>query len=240
MNIVVSKNADELASRAAIEFVRLAKEAIRERDSFTVALSGGSTPLLMYKHLLDAAIPWERVSFYFGDERNVSPDEDASNFKGANTSLFRPLRIREDHIYRWKTELKTPDAVAEDYAQTLHKLSPDHPRFDLILLGMGSDGHTASLFPGTDALNEKQRSAVANWVPQLGSWRFTLTYPVINNARNAMFLVAGEDKASTVKEVIEGEARPTELPSQGIQPAKGTLAWFVDRGAASHLTDANI
>ena len=240
MNIVVSKDPDELASRAAIELARLAKEAIRERGSFTVALSGGSTPLLLYRYLIDTAIDWEHVFFYFGDERNVPPDEDASNFKGANKSLFRPLRIREDKIFRWRTELETPDAVAEDYEQTLRKLSPELPRFDLILLGMGSDGHTASLFPGTDALNENERFAVANWVPHLGSWRFTLTYPVINNARNVMFLVAGEDKAETLKKVIEGDARSTEFPSQAVQPTSGNLTWFVDQAAATRLSDVNI
>lgn len=240
MNIVVSKDPEELASRAAIEFARLAKEAIGERGSFTVALSGGSTPLLLYKHLIDPAIDWELVFFYFGDERNVPPDEDANNFKGANKALFRPLRIREDNIHRWRTELETPEAVAEDYEQTLRKLSPDVPQFDLILLGMGSDGHTASLFPGTDALSEKERFAVANWVPQLGSWRFTLTYRVINNAGNVMFLVAGEDKADALKRVIEGEPRPLELPSQGIKPTIGKLTWLIDRAAAGKLTDLNI
>ncbi|MEQ1764438.1 MAG: 6-phosphogluconolactonase [Pyrinomonadaceae bacterium] len=240
MKIVVSNDLEELTSRAAAEFVRIAKEATRERGEFVVALSGGSTPLLLYRHLLEAAINWERIFFYFGDERNVPPDEDASNFKGANKSLFRPLRIREDNIYRWRTELGTPIDVADDYERSLQRLSTDLPQFDLILLGMGSDGHAASLFPGTDALIETNRFAVANWVPQLGTWRFTLTYPVINNARNVMFLVAGDDKAETLKKVIEGESQPLELPSQEIDPGSGKLMWFVDRAAASQLTDVNI
>ncbi len=237
MTIVVSKDPDELASRAAAEFERLANEAIRERGSFTVALSGGSTPLLLYRHLRDASITWEQVFFYFGDERNVPPDEDASNFKGANKSLFRPLLIREDNIFRWRTELQTPLEVADDYEQTLQKLSDDLPRFDLVLLGMGADGHTASLFPGTDALDETQRLAVANGVPQLGSWRFTLTYPVINNARNAMFLVAGEDKADTVKEVVEGDS---DLPAKLVQPESGKLTWYLDQSSARALDRTNI
>ena len=237
MNIVVSKDPEELASRAATEFARIAKEAIRERSSFTVALSGGSTPLLLYKHLLDASINWERVLFYFGDERNVPSDEDASNFKGANKSLFRPLRIREDNIFRWRTEIGTPIEVAEDYEQTLQNLSVDLPRFDLILLGMGSDGHTASLFPGTEALNETSRSAVANWVPHLGSWRYTLTYNVINNARNVMFLVTGEDKAEMLKLVLEGDA---VLPAKLVRPNNGKLNWFIDRSSARDLKQVNI
>ncbi|MDI1240405.1 MAG: 6-phosphogluconolactonase [bacterium] len=237
MNVVISKDADELASRAGADVATLANEAIRETGLFTVALSGGSTPLLLYKTLLDAAVDWERVFFYFGDERNVAADEDASNFKGANKSLFRPLRIREDNILRWRTELGSPLEVADDYEETLQKLSADLPKFDLILLGMGADGHTASLFPGTDALNERQRLAVANWVPQLGSWRFTLTYPVINNARNVMFLVAGKDKAEIVREVLEGDE---DLPAKLVQPTTGKLAWYLDRASARDLEHANI
>jgi len=175
--------------------------------------------------------------FYFGDERNVGPDEDASNFKAANMSLFRPLRIREDNIFRWRTELETPADVAEDYEQTLQKLSPDVPRFDLILLGIGTDGHTASLFPDTEALSETARTATANWVPQLGTWRFTLSYPVINNARNVLFLVAGEGKAAIVSEVLEGEA---DLPARSVHPVSGKLMWLLDQASASDLDNSNI
>ncbi len=238
MNLVVTKDRDELAEHASVEFTRLAKEAIRERGTFTVALSGGSTPLLMYQHLHDAALDWGRAYFFFGDERNVPPDQDASNFRNANKELFRPLRIREDRIFRWRTELGNPLEVADDYEKSLKKLSSEIIRFDLILLGMGSDGHTASLFPATDALNEMERSAVANWIPQLGTWRFTLTYPVINNANNVMFLVTGDDKAETLRRVIEGEPQPNQLPSQAIRPTMGQLTWLVDRAAASNLTEA--
>lgn len=237
MSIIVSKGRDELAAKVAADFASLAREAIRERGSFIVALSGGSTPLLLYRHLRGTSIDWERVFFYFGDERNVPPDEDASNFKGANKELFRPLRIREDNIFRWRTELGTPVEVAEDYERTLRNLSADLPRFDLILLGMGTDGHTASLFPGTDALSETKRLAVANWVPQLGSWRFTLTYPVINNARNVMFLVAGEDKAERLKEVLEGD---TDLPAKIVKPTDGNLTWYLDHSSARDLKHPNI
>ena len=240
MKIVVSKGADELSVKAAAEFVAIAEDSIRQRGSFNVALSGGSTPLLLYRRLVEAAVEWDRVSFYFGDERNVPPDEDASNFKGANKELFRPLRIREDKIHRWRTELETPDAVADDYEQVLRRLSTDAPRFDLVLLGMGADGHTASLFPGTKGVDETERSAIANWVPQLGMWRFTLTFTAFNHARNLMFLVTGSDKADTLRSVIEGEPRPDTLPAQRIVPADGTLSWFVDQAAASKLSDVNI
>jgi 6-phosphogluconolactonase len=229
MNVVVCKNPAELGSRAAVEFVRIGKESISERGSFLVALSGGSTPILLYKQLLAADLDWNRVAFYFGDERNVPADEDASNFRSANQELFRPLRIREDRIYRWRTELDTPEQVAADYQERLEDIGPGLPRFDLILLGMGSDGHTASLFPGTEALHETQRFAVANWVSQLGSWRFTLTFPVINNARNVFFLVAGTDKAETLSRVLETGNEDDNLPARRIQPTQGELNWFVIR-----------
>jgi 6-phosphogluconolactonase len=240
MSIIVSRDADELASQAAAEFAHVAAEAIRERGSFTVALSGGSTPLLLYRYLINTSVDWERVSFYFGDERNVPPDEDASNFKGANKALFRPLRIREDKIFRWRTELGTPHEVAEDYERSLRNLSAELPRFDLMLLGMGTDGHTASLFPGTDALTQTQPLAAANWVPQLGSWRFTLTYPVINNSRNVIFLVSGENKAEVLHEVLDGAPRMIELPAQGVKPTSGDLNWFVDRAAARMLGEQTV
>lgn len=237
MNVVVCKDPAELSSRAATEFVRIAKESISERGSFAVSLSGGSTPILLYKQLLAADLDWNRVSFYFGDERNVPPDEDASNFRGANQELFRPLRIREDRIYRWRTELETPEEVAQDYQERLEDIGPGLPRFDLILLGMGSDGHTASLFPDTEALDETERFTVANRVPQLGSWRFTLTFPVINNARNVMFLVAGADKSETLSRVLTSEPKPDGLPAQRVNPIKGDLNWFIDQAAASKLSE---
>lgn len=240
MNVVVCKDTVELASRAAGEFVRIGKESISERGSFVVALSGGSTPVLLYKQLLSANLDWNRVFFYFGDERNVPPDEEASNFRSANKELLRPLRIREDRILRWRTELESPDVVAKDYQDRLEELGPGIPRLDLILLGMGSDGHTASLFPGTEALKKTQHFAVANRVPKLGLWRFTLTFPVINNARNVMFLVAGVDKADALASILGPNGDPDELPARRVQPTKGDLTWFVDRAAASKLSNSNI
>jgi 6-phosphogluconolactonase len=240
MNIVIAKDPGDLAERACIEFVRIAKDSIRERRSFAVALSGGSTPILLYKRLVDASLDWAQVVFFFGDERNVPADEDASNFRNANKELFRPLRIREDRIFRWRTELESPEKVAQDYQDRLEDMGPRLSRLDLIILGMGTDGHTASLFPGTEALNEEVRFAAANWVPQLGSWRYTLTLPVINNARNVMFLVAGADKAETLSKVLETEPETERLPAQRVRPPDGMLAWFVDQAAAAQLSDVII
>lgn len=255
MNLVISKDPDELASRAADEFVRIAKESIRERGAFAVALSGGSTPTLLYRRLLDASIDWDKVYFFFGDERNVPPTEDASNFRNANKDLFRPLRIREDRIFRWRTELKDPKEIADDYFLQLVKgfeeilsmsdLAPASsggvikPQFDLILLGMGADGHTASLFPGSLALEETEKFAVQNWVSQLGAWRYTLSFPVINEARNVIFLVAGADKSETLRDVLKAQDDPS-LPAGRVSPTNGDLSWFVDQAAATKLSETAV
>ena len=247
MKIVVSKDLEELSSRAAAEFVRIASGSIAERQVFTVALSGGSTPKALYKRLVDSDLDWNKVYFFFGDERNVPPDDEQSNFRMADENLFGPLSIASDKVYRWETDIRAPQRIAATYADSINNFFatptlPSHardselPRFDIVLLGMGSDGHTASLFPNTTALNETKKLAVANWVPQLDKWRYTLTYPVINNARNIMFLVAGTDKAETLKEVIDGNRRPKRLPSQSVNPTDGELHWFVDETAADHLT----
>lgn len=235
MTLVVLKDADEAAERAADEFVRIAKTSIDERGEFNVALSGGSTPKKLYKELLDADVDWAKVRFYFGDERNVPADDAQSNFKLANDGLFQPLGIDLQNVYRWKTELGDPETVAADYAGRIGDV-----RFDLILLGMGPDAHTASLFPYTSALKETARSAVENWVEKLNIWRFTLTFPAINSARNVVFMVAGKDKAEAMHSVLKGEFRPDEFPSQGVIPIDGDLQWFVDEAAASRLKYPNV
>lgn len=255
MSLITCKNPDDVASRASAEFTRIARESISERGAFAVALSGGSTPILLYKHLLDTSLDWDKVYFFFSDERNVPPSEDASNFRSANKELFRPLRIREDRIFRWRTELGDPEAVADDYflqlvkgfegigqtidAAPMKAVGVINPSFDLVLLGMGSDGHTASLFPDTDALEETEKFAIPNWVPQLGAWRFTLSLPVINRARNVNFLVTGSDKADTLLAVFAGEVE-NDLPAKRVHPAKGKLIWFADQAAASKLPETAV
>jgi 6-phosphogluconolactonase len=253
VKLIVSKDLRRLASGAAAEFVRIANEAIAERGAFRVALSGGSTPRALYEKLVTAQLDWSRVYFFFGDERNVPADDERSNYRLAHEFLFRPLSIDPDGIYRWRTEIGGPDAVAEDYRTQIHvgwlkgmepteegqdpvsALIESDLRFDLILLGMGEDGHTASLFPGTMAL-QFDGVAAANFVPQLDQWRYTLTFPVINNARNVMFLVAGAEKAPTLREVLEGDQRPDTFPVQSVQLSEGEVFWFVDKEAAAELT----
>lgn len=258
MQILRFPDLPTLASAAADKFVEIAEKAIEERGQFSVALSGGSTPKALYAKLVNAEIDWNKVLFFFGDERNVPRDHRDSNFRMADETLFRPLNISTERTFRWRTELNEPSEVADDFVkQIVYGFAKAHsdaaekavPRpagpgttfeiynsmLDLILLGMGTDGHTSSLFPHTAALNETQRSAVANWVPQLDTWRYTLTFPVINNARNVMFLVAGADKAETLKDILEGERQPDKLPAQLVQPADGHLFWFVDEAAARLL-----
>lgn len=235
----VYPNDAELNRSAAEKFIEIGNQAIAERGRFTVALSGGSTPKALYQSLASDEfrdkIDWESVFFFFGDERNVAPDSNESNFKMASENLFAPMSIEEDFIFRWQTELKPVQKIVEDYAARLEKFFGGFPEFDLILLGMGADGHTASLFPFTEALNETEKTAVANRIEKLETTRLTLTFPVINNARNIVFLVKGEDKAETLRAVLRGEFQPKKFPSQNVKPKNGELFWLVDGAAARFL-----
>ncbi len=228
-------NQDELSEQAAEFFIETGNKVIGRNGRFTVALSGGSTPRLLHQKLVSAPLDWEKVFFFFGDERNVPSDHHESNFRMAFETLFYPLNIEHANIYRWQTEIANPLEVALDYAYRTATFFEGFPRFDLIFLGLGSDGHTASLFPHTEALEETSDIAVANWVDKLEEERFTLTFPVINNAENIAFLVSGKEKAATLKDVTEGEFRPKNLPAQSVSPVNGTLHWFTDTAAASLL-----
>ena len=242
-DISVFEDIGESSLAAAEHFVRIGGEAIEKRGRFTVALAGGSTPKLLYRLLssdkFKDKINWKAVFFFFGDERNVSPDADESNFRMADETLFQPLQIPSDNIYRWETELEQPEKIAEDYGGQIKFFFQGFPRFDLILLGMGDDGHTASLFPLTSALNETRKIAAANFVEKLDSMRLTLTFPVINNARNVIFLVSGSNKAKVLREVLEGDLQPKKFPSQKVKPENGRLFWLIDKPAAGLLTTAN-
>lgn len=242
--IKIFDDAGKLFKFAAEKFVEIAAESIRARGQFTVALAGGSTPKSLYQLLAGDVfrneIDWTKGFFFFGDERNVPLDADDSNFKMANESLFKPLETAEKNIFRWRTELETAEEIAADYESRIVDFFAskrgEFSRFDLILLGMGDDGHTASLFPATRALNESSKIAVANAVEKLETTRLTLTFPVLNAARNVMFLVKGADKAAVLKKVLEGAPLPQQLPSQNVKPADGDLFWLVDDTAAALLS----
>jgi 6-phosphogluconolactonase len=230
----------DLFLAAAEEFAALAAQAVQSHGRFTVALSGGSTPKSLYSLLASGSIPdipWDKTFLFFGDERFVSPDHPDSNYRMVHeTGLFS--KVFNDQVFRVPTEEKDPDIAARDYEQTLQKffnLKPgEFPRFDLILLGLGPDGHTASLFPGTAALNEKNRIVVANWVEKFHSYRITFTLPVLNHAACDMFLVSGKDKADMVRQVLVD--KNADLPSQKVHPEDGRLLWLLDAAAGSGLS----
>lgn len=235
----------DLFQAAGEEVLRAAIHAVAERGRFTIALSGGSTPRSLYTLIAanaSATLPWDRMFFFFGDERHVPPDDPDSNYRMVKESLLSTAPIPPSNVFRIPAENPDADAAAEIYEQTLRKffaLAPDEfPRFDLILLGIGPDGHTASLFPETAALQEKSRLVVANWVEKLNTSRITLTLPVLNHARLVAFLVSGIDKAPALHEVLEGKAPAEKYPSKLVQPSDGKLIWFVDKAAASELSTA--
>ena len=209
-----------------------------------MALSGGSTPKKMFAMLAnDAALrnrmPWSRVHFFWGDERHVPPDHTDSNFRMTNEVMLSRVPVPPENIHRIRAENPDAGKAAEDYEQELREffmLGPEQlPPFDCVFLGMGTDGHTASLFPGTKALQERKRLVVPNWVDKFQSYRITLTPPVLNNADLVIFLVSGEEKAQPLRTVLEGQKQPDRLPSQLIEPTHGKLLWLVDRAAAGLL-----
>ncbi len=239
-NVSVFDDAELLARAAAARFADLARESYAERGFFAVALSGGSTPRRIYELLagkdFKGRVAWRGVHVFFGDERMVPPDHAESNYRMANEALLSKVGIPPENVHRIGG-VGDAGSNASAYELELRALFGEDgwPRLDLILLGMGDDGHTASLFPGTAALNEKRLWVAPNWVEKLGAWRVTLTAPVINAARHVTFLVTGAGKAARLREVLKGEHDPSRLPSQLIRPTDGTLEWFVDRGAASNL-----
>jgi 6-phosphogluconolactonase len=248
--IQILQNIFEISRVAAEKFILIGNKAIKQNGKFTVALAGGSTPKSLYRLLTTEnfknRIDWSKVFFFFGDERNVLPDDEESNFRMANENLLKPLQISENQIFRWQTEIENAEKIAEDYEETIKEFfglkdkppitvagsDNKFPRFDLILLGMGNDGHTASLFPFTNRLQECEKIAVANWVEKLKTKRLTLTFPVLNNAANVMFLVSGAEKAATLREVLEGEFQSDKFPSQNVILKNGNLMWLIDEKAA--------
>lgn len=233
----------ELFAAAAEEVVRAANEAVSRRGRFTIALPGGSTPKSLFNLLATNArttLPWERTFFFWGDERHVPPTDPESNYRMADEAMLAKIPVAAANVFRIATENPEAAAAAEAYEQTLRKffaLQPGQvPSFDLILLGMGPDGHTASLFPGTAALHEKSRLVVANWVEKLKASRITFTLPVLNAARCIAFLVSGMEKAPALKAVLESESPGEQYPAKLVRPKDGKLIWFVDRAAASELS----
>jgi 6-phosphogluconolactonase len=228
---------------AADFIVDLAAQAIAERGRFVIALSGGSTPRPIYARLSNAdyrdRIEWSKVQIFFSDERCVPPDDSRSNYRMAREALLDHVALPANHIHRIQGEID-PARAALSYEQELQQQfrSSSFPAFDLICLGLGDNGHTASLFPGTAALREKDRWGVAQYVEVMTAWRVTFTAPLINAARHIAVLVEGPGKADILQRVLEGPYQPDVLPAQLIQPVNGKLHWLVDAAAAAKIQPA--
>jgi 6-phosphogluconolactonase len=240
----VEPDAEALARRAAHHFVEMVSEAAAANGRVRIAISGGSTPKAAFQLLADPnqpwrqRMPWEDLEIFWVDERTVPPDHPESNFRMTREALLDHVPLHPQQIYRMEGELE-PEVAAARYESELRNTfrleGAECPRFDLVSLGMGDDGHTASLFPNTAALHELGRLVTANQVPQKDTWRITLTWPVINHARSVFFLIAGADKAIPVHEVFTGPRDPERLPSQLIWPSSGILTLFLDKAAAALL-----
>jgi len=243
-DVRVYADADELARAARAEIVRRGSDAIKEHGRFTLALCGGSTPRLLYRQLEREDLDWSKVELFFGDERCVPPEHADSNYRMAREAFLDRVALPAANVHRIRGELD-PDPAAAQYEGELARifaLAPGElPRFDLVLLGLGTDGHTASLFPGTPALEERERLVVANRLGADGSGtdgpdRVTLTYPVLNAASAVLFLVAGEGKASVAADIVGRTEAGRALPAAGVQPVDGCVIWMLDRAASASLS----
>ncbi len=242
--IIVVDDARALSARAAKEIARLAGEACAAPGGFRICLTGGSTPAPVYELLagpFKSAIDWRRVDFFWGDERCVPPDNEASNFGMANRTMLSKLHLSPEQIHRIKGE-RDPQAGALEYEAELKRCfalrDGEFPSFDLVLLGLGSNAHTLSLFPGAPQVRERKRLVVAVEAEAAVRWRVSLTAPTVNAARILMFMVCGAAKAQAVKNVMEGPRDPDRFPAQLIEPASGGLVWLLDKAAAHLLSSA--
>jgi 6-phosphogluconolactonase len=234
-----------IAKRAAQEFVQAAAAAVRAKGSFNVSLAGGSTPKALYSLLVNdptlrSQVPWDKLHLFFGDERHVPPDHPDSNFRMATEAMISKSPLKPAQVTRIKAEYPDAERAALEYEKALREYfklkDAEYPRFDLLLVGMGNEGHTLSLFPGTKALHPDGRIVVSNWIGKLYTERITLTAPAANNAAEIIFMVTGADKACALKAVLEGPFEPEQLPAQLLQPKNGKLLWLVDAAAGSMLT----
>jgi 6-phosphogluconolactonase len=238
--VIVAQGPEQAASTGAKVFAGAASEAISQRGSFRVAFSGGKTPRRLYEKLAEDSllteVDWAHVQIFFSDERFVPAHSPDSNYNTAKALLSR-ITIPDRFVHRVATENVTPTQSAALYEEGMRRVFEvaltEIPEFDLIMLGLGADGHTASLFPGTDALNVTEELVVANLVPKLDSWRITFTYPLINAARKVLFLVEGEDKSEISARTLAGDS---ELPAARVRPRGGEVVWIMDRAASSKLS----
>jgi 6-phosphogluconolactonase len=238
--ILVYPDLEDLSRNVAEEFVRLVEQAVRSSGRFTVALSGGETPQRLYQLLPEAAyserVPWKSVHFFWGDERCVPPEHSESNYRMARELLLARIPVPEENVRRMAGE-KQPQVAAAEYEQTLidfFRLTPgEWPRFDLMLMGIGEDGHTASLFPENDALRNQEKLVLAPYVEKLKAHRLTLILPVINHAANIWFLVSGASKATVMTEIFKANSGTPRIPATLVKPVDGSMTWFITEDAAA-------
>ncbi|HUY82078.1 MAG TPA: 6-phosphogluconolactonase [Acidobacteriaceae bacterium] len=240
----VYRGAEALSRAAAEHFLDKAQASVAAKGVARIAISGGSTPKRTFELLANpaekfaAAMPWQQIELYWVDERAVAPDDQDSNYRMTREALLDKVPLKPENIFRIEGELDPEQAAARYESAIRNHLrleGAEGPRFDALALGMGDDGHTASLFPHTAAINEMIRIAVANEVPQKSTWRITLTWPVINQAHDVFFLIGGQDKAQPVHDVLLGKYDPEVLPSQLIRPRNGRLLMLLDTDAAALL-----
>ncbi|NIA30711.1 MAG: 6-phosphogluconolactonase [Actinobacteria bacterium] len=233
----IFQNKSELGKNAAQQFVRIGTDSIKQNGRFSVALSGGSTPKIMYKELVQNfkdQLDWRNVHFFWSDERYVPLSHPDSNAGMAKRYLLDPLKVETGNIHYVQTNLPDAGRAAMLYEkEILNHFGNSPPRFDLVLLGLGDDGHTASLFPGTQALEERKRLVAANWVEKFQAWRITFTYPLINIAETRVFLVSGKGKAPVVQDILV--RKNTRFPAARINPANGNVFWLLDAEAAASI-----
>jgi len=242
--IEILPDVSAVAQKAAALYVSAAQQAVKERGVFRVAMAGGSTPKALHALLIAepfrSQLPFDKMQIFFGDERHVPPDHADSNYRMVNETFISKTPIEPDRVFRIKAELQDTERAALDYEQVQKtQFALKHgelPRFDLMLLGMGNEGHTLSLFPGTTALRDNGRLVVRTWVGKLYTERITCTAPVANNSASIIFMIAGADKAPALKAVLEGPFEPEQLPSQLIKPSNGQLQFLVDSAAGGMLS----
>lgn len=233
--ILIPGNAEETVMFCVRDLVDKAKKSIEANGSFNIALSGGSTPKVIYKSLANDyqdACDWSKVHIFWSDERCVSPEDPDSNYHMAMTNGLNELAILPEHIYRMPADAKDLKSAAESYEKKIREIVPNGA-FDFIMLGMGDDGHTASLFPYTEAIHEKQKLVTENHVTQKSCWRMTFTYPCINNAKFVRFYVIGKNKSTVIEKVFGRVFDPDKYPSQGVGTHKNPSLWIADNDAAS-------
>ncbi len=238
MKLNIYKNSVEAIEAIAFYLVDKANVAISENGRFSISLSGGSSPKKLYQLLADKyrnALDWQKVYFFFGDERYVAHDHPDSNFKMANEAMFLPLNIQESQIFKVDTSLD-PQSAALEYQKCVCRHFNDNTIFDLILLGLGDDAHTASLFPGTDVLWIEEHLVKEVYLEDKQVFRISMTAPLINQAKNIAFLTFGDGKAKAIKSVLEEAKDITKYPAQLISPQNGEVQWFIDEAAAKELT----